>query len=146
MFSKRYYSTYECAINCERMIKMLVRCYNVMLKKNHYPPRLLNVLDAIIKKVKGNAINKISILHVIKEDLTFLMKIFLGIRIEENYENDKKISKHNYGSRESSSIESVSLENRLVLCLSKITEEQIACTMSDLEACYDTYEVCFKNK
>ena len=51
------------------------------------------------------------------------MEIFLGIRIEENDENFKIISKHNYGSRKGYSIELELLEKRLILDLAKRIEE-----------------------
>ena len=47
---------------------------------------------------------------MIEVDLQLLMRIFLGIRIEENHENDKILSNHNYGSRKAYSIELELLE------------------------------------
>ena len=65
------------------------------------------------------------------------MRIFLGMRIEENYKNDKRTSNHNYGSRQDYSVESELIEKRLILNLAKREEKQVTCTISDLEACYD---------
>ena len=36
MFSKRYYSVCECAIKSDRMIKVLVKFYNMITKHNHF--------------------------------------------------------------------------------------------------------------
>ena len=42
--------------------------------------------------------NKLTIMQIKEVELQFIMRIFLGIRIEENYENGKRVSKHNYDS------------------------------------------------
>ena len=55
-FSKRDYSVHNYAIYCERMVDVLVRFYNAMLKYNHFPSRWLNVLDVMIEKGKGKRI------------------------------------------------------------------------------------------
>ena len=69
--------------------------------------------------------------------LQFLIRIFLWIRIEENYENNERTSKHYWGFRKGCSIELSLLEKRLTLDLAKRTGDQFACTTSDLEACCD---------
>ena len=48
IISKRDYSAYECAINCEIMTKVLVSHYDLMLKYNHFSSRLSHTLDAMI--------------------------------------------------------------------------------------------------
>ena len=45
----------------ERMIKLLVRHHNTMLKHNHFPCRWLTFLDAMIEIRKGNLTNKLSV-------------------------------------------------------------------------------------
>jgi len=47
---------------------------------------------------------------IIEAYLQLLMRIFLGIIIEDNFENDRRILKHNYGSRKGFSIDSAILE------------------------------------
>ena len=69
---------------------------------------------------------------MIDVDFQFLMRIFLGIRIEENYENDERISKHNCVYRKDHSIASAILEKILILDLAKRAGEPFACTKSDL--------------
>ena len=61
IFSKRDYSVHKCAMHCERMVKVLVRFYNTMIKHNHFPSRWLNVLDVMIEKGKGNKVNKLRV-------------------------------------------------------------------------------------
>ena len=95
------------------------------------------MLDATIKKGKGNKINKLRVIQTIDADLQLTMRIFLGSRIAENYENDDRMSNHDYGSRKGHSIESASLEERLMFDLPKKIEKPNAHTMSDLEVCYD---------
>ena len=62
------------------------------------------------------------------------MRMFLGLIIVENYENDKRTSKQNCGSRKGHSTDSALLEKRLIFDLTKKSEEPCAYTMSDLEA------------
>ena len=81
------------------MIHELARYCDGILKHNHVLSRWLGVLDVMIEKGRGNEINKRRIIQTIEADLQLLMSTYLGIRIEENYENDKRMSKHNYGSR-----------------------------------------------
>ena len=64
-------------------------------------------------------------------------RIILGIRIEENYKNNKRISEFNHRSRKGYYVESALLEKIPMLDLSKKTEEKVAQTISNLEACYD---------
>ena len=76
----------------------------------------------MIEKGKGDKMNKFRVMQIIEADLQLLMRIFLRLRIEENYEDDKRMSKHNYGSRKFYSIESLLLEKRF-FDLAKKTEE-----------------------
>ena len=81
------------------MIKILVRFYDVIIKHNHFLSRRLDVLDAMMQKEKGNKINKLIVMQTIGADLQLLMRMFLGLRASDDYENDIRISKHNHGSR-----------------------------------------------
>ena len=89
-FCKRDYSAHKCATHCERMIKVLVRHFIVMLKHKYFPSRWLDVLDVMTENWKVHKINKLRIKQIIEEDLQLLMRIFLGIRTKESYENDKR--------------------------------------------------------
>ena len=120
-------------MNCERILKLLVRNYNVITKHNHFSSRWLDVLGTMIEKGKGNRTKKLRVMQKIEVYLQLLMTIFLGLRIAKDYENYNRMSKHNYGPRKGHSIESASLEKRLILDLAKNPEEPFACTMSDLE-------------
>ena len=81
--------------------------------------------------------NKLRVMQMIEDDLKFPMRIFLGLRIENNYETDRRTSKHNHGSRKGFSIDSSLLEKKLIFDLARKIEESFACTISDLDACYD---------
>ena len=81
MFSKRDYSSCKCAMNCDRMAKVLVRCCNAIVKHNHFPSRWLDTLDAMIEKGKGNEVNKLRVTQLIEADLQLLMRMLLGLRI-----------------------------------------------------------------
>ena len=65
------------------------------------------------------------------------MRTLLRNRTEGRYENNRRLSKHNPGSRKGYSIESALLEKRLIFDLAKKTEEVFSYAISDLEACYD---------
>ena len=54
---------------------------------------------AMIEKEKGNMINKLRSVQTIETDLQLLIRMFLGLRIADDYENYRRVSKHNYGSR-----------------------------------------------
>ena len=65
------------------------------------------------------------------------MRIVLGIRIEENCENDKIMSKHDCGSRKGCSIESALLEKILMLNLANRVGKQVASMPPYLDVCCD---------
>ena len=60
---------------------------------------MVRFLDVTNEKGKGNKINKLRVIQIIEADLQLLMRIFLGLRIAENYENERRIFNNNYGSR-----------------------------------------------
>ena len=64
------------------------------------------------------------------------MRTFLGLRIADNYENNRIISKNDYWSRKGFSIDLDLLEKRFIFDLVK-KENSSACAMSDLEVCHD---------
>ena len=68
-----------------------VRHCDVMLKYNYFTSRWLDVLDVVIEKVKGCMTSKLRTMQTIEVDLQLLVIMFLGTRIEENYENNKII-------------------------------------------------------
>ena len=85
---------------------MLARYYNEILKHNYFPFSWLDVLDLMIEKRKYNKTDKLRKTYATHADLKLLMRMFLGIRTGENYENDARIPKLNCGSRKFYSIES----------------------------------------
>ena len=76
-------------------------------------------------------------IQIIEADLQLLMRIFLGLRIERKLEKDKRLSKHNHGSRKGYSVESALLEKRLMFDYAKRTEQETGHMVSDLVSCYD---------
>ena len=81
--------------------------------------------------------SKLRIKQIIEVDLKLLMRIFLGIRTEYNYENEKIISKHDHGYRKGYHVESAFLEKMITLDLAKRTEDKVSHVISDLEKFYD---------
>ena len=58
------------------MAKVLVRFHDTMIKHNHFLFRLLDVLDRMIGKGKGNKTNKIRVKQIIEANLQLLMIFF----------------------------------------------------------------------
>ena len=56
------------------------------------------------------------------------MQMILGMREEENYENDTRMSKHNNGSRIGCLMDLASLVTMLTSDLAKRVEDSLACT------------------
>ena len=50
----RYYSGCKCALEKDRLVAVLVKFYNIVIKFKHYPSRLLKVVDVILEKGKGH--------------------------------------------------------------------------------------------
>ena len=65
------------------------------------------------------------------------MRMLSGVGVEENYENDKRVSKSNCGSRKGCSIESELLEKMLMLDLAKTAGESFVHAMPDSESYRD---------
>ena len=89
-FSTRGYSVHECALQSERMVDVLVTFYNFVIKFNNFPERWLKVVDTLIEKRKVPRINKSIPLEMIEADMQSTMRIYLGNRIENKVEEDKK--------------------------------------------------------
>ena len=101
------------------MEKVLVQLFYAMIKLNHFPCRWLDILDIVIEKGKGNRIRKLRVTQKIEADLQLLMRIFLGFIIVSNYENDRRTSKHDCGSRKGNLIDSSLLEKRFIFDLAR---------------------------
>ena len=78
-----------------RMTKLLVKFYDAILKHKHYPNRWLDALDVMLEKGKGNMIKKLRSMQITEADLQLMMQMFLGLRVNEKIERDKRLSKHN---------------------------------------------------
>ena len=53
---------------------MLVKCYIILIKCNHYPSRWLKVVDVMLEKGKGARLKKLRILEMIEADLQLVMR------------------------------------------------------------------------
>ena len=62
IFSKRGYSVCKCVLKSVRMVKVLVKFYNVIIKHKHYPARWLDMLDTMIEKGKGSLVSKLRVI------------------------------------------------------------------------------------
>ena len=76
---------------------------------------------------------------MIEVDLQLVIRMHLRGRMNERVESDKRVSKHNYGSRKGHYMENALSQKTLVFDHAKKMEELNVCTMSDLEACYDIH-------
>ena len=137
IFSNRTYSVYKCALDNENMTNILVQFYNTLFTHRIYLKRWLKILDIILEKGKGPILGKLRTIQLYEADLQLLMRIFIGGRNDENVENDSRISKFNYGSRKSYSIDEALLEKRLMYDTSIRDGQPMIHNISDLKACYD---------
>ena len=65
------------------------------------------------------------------------MRTHLDDEEDESIENDERFSKSNYGSRKNYSIESATLEKRLVFDNSLLVNKKTTCCLTDLKSCHD---------
>ena len=65
------------------------------------------------------------------------MRIYIGGRNNDKVEEDKRLSKFNYGSRTNYSIETAILEKRLMYDVVVWDSKPMLHNISDLKACYD---------
>ena len=57
IFSMRYYYVCKCALESDRVVTVLVKFYNIVIKCDHYPSRLLKVVDVVLEKGKCPSLN-----------------------------------------------------------------------------------------
>jgi len=119
------------------MTNVLIMYYNILLKNGYYPKWWLDILDVMISKGKGIILGKLRIITLIKADLQYIMRIYLGDENEELIERDSRFSKANYSSRKNYSIESALLEKRLIFNNSMLSGKETIYTLTDLQSCYD---------
>ena len=67
MFLIRDYLMHESALGRKRMIKVLVKFCNKMIKFNNYPERWSKVVDVVTEKVKGPRKKKLRVLKLQKK-------------------------------------------------------------------------------
>ena len=91
----------------------------------------------MLNKGKGLITGKLQTIQLIEADLQLLMRICISNRMKGKIENDKRISKANYGSWLKYSINNTILEKWLIYDQVKMTIEPTVYNMTDLEACYD---------
>ena len=111
-FSKRNHSLCKCALESEKMTNTLVRFYNTIVRKGDYLKTWTKLLAVTLEKEKGPILGKLRTTQLVEADLQLLMRILIGGRKEEAIENDKRMSKFNYGSHTHYSIENSILEKR----------------------------------
>ena len=69
----------------------------------------------MIEKRKGTRKNKLRIRDMIEADMQLIMRGLLAEIMNDKVEEDKRLSKHDHGSRRGHSIETTLLEKRLML-------------------------------
>lgn len=79
------------------------------------------MLETFIEKGMGPLLGKLRNLQLIKGDLQIMMRMFLSAEETQTIENDDRFSKANYGSRRNYSVETATLEKRLVFDHSMMT-------------------------
>ena len=119
IFSKRNYAMYKCTLASERMTGILIKFYNVIVRKQYYPKRWLKVLDVMLDKGKEPLVRKLQTIQLIKADFQLIIRIFIGLRNRGSIEWDQRISKFNYRSRKRYNIEEVILKKRLLYDISR---------------------------
>ena len=67
-----------------------------------------------IEKGKGLIVEKLRTIQLIEANLQLLMRIFLTLRNVDEIEHNKYLSKFNYGSRKTYTIEEALLEKHLI--------------------------------
>ena len=109
----------KCRIESEILTTILLRYYNTIIQREFYPEYWLKVLDMMLDKGKGLIIGKLQTIQLIEADSQLLMRIFLGIRIENFIKKDSRISKFNFRLQKFFLIEEVILEKRIICANSK---------------------------
>ena len=110
IYSKRNYTMYKCILNSLRLILVLVRYLNIIIKNQYYPEWWMKTLDIIIEKGKGLVLGKLRTIQLIEADLQLVMRILVNNRNKHRIERDSRISKSNYGSMPRYSIDDAILE------------------------------------
>ena len=83
IFLNRMHTVYKYAIGSKRMIKILVRYYNIIIYQKYYPKRWLKILEVIIEKGKGPKLGKLRAIQLIKVDLQIIMRIGINTQNRE---------------------------------------------------------------
>ena len=109
----------------------------MIVKKGFYPTRQLQVLDMMIEKGKGPVLSKLQMIQLIEADLQLLMRIFLMLRNVGVIEQDKRLSKFNYGSRKIYPIEEVLLEKQLICDSAVFSKQMTIHAVTDLQVYYN---------
>ena len=91
----------------------------------------------MLGKGKGMILGKLRIITLIKEDLQYIMRIYLSDKKEEIIESHNRFSKASYGLRKKFSIETAILEKRLVFDSSMLSNKPTIYHLTDLQSCYN---------
>ena len=92
------------------MIKVLVVYYNILIINQYYPVYRLKILDIMLGKGKGLILGKLRTIELIEADLQIIICVLINKRTRNNTENNKCISKENYGSYRGYLIDNLILE------------------------------------
>ena len=80
---------HKCRLCSEKLTKLLVVYYNIIINKGFYLSRWLQVLDVMLKKGKGLVLDKLRTIQLIEADLQLLIWIFITLRNTDSIERDK---------------------------------------------------------
>ena len=69
IFSYFNYAICKCAIGSDRMNKILIKYYNLIIKQYHFLSRWLKILDIMIEKVKEPIVGKLRTIQLIEANL-----------------------------------------------------------------------------
>ena len=119
------------------MINLLITFYNIVIQAEIVLDWWQHILDTLLEKEKGLILGKLQIIELLEVDFQMLVQIFTGLRNDDNIENDKRLSQHNYRSRKYFSIEATLLEKILLYDTSKYNGKKTMHVLSNLEAFYN---------
>ena len=104
---------YKYALELDTIIEILIKYYNIIIRKQYYSKHWLKVLDIILDKGKVLVIGRLRTIQLIKADLQVIIRVFLGLRNIRSIKKDNHISKFNYRLRKGYNIKEVILEKWL---------------------------------
>ena len=86
----------------------------------------------MIEKGKGLKLGKLRTIQLIEADMQLLIRVFMSLQNQGQIEKDLRLSKCNYGSQKTYSIENAILKKRLIYDSSRLSGETIVHNLTDL--------------